>query len=175
MTLHFSPEGGGETLSFTWTDPEGDGAPVVDAIPLPDRTNHGHHDTKTYNLDVELWNALESPPVDVGADVEDAADEYQLFFTGSAVEGPATGTNTGAVIAHNYADSDSGGLPLGLSNTVDTLAWGSGELIVTLRHMASEDGAPVKVVDLAEDVADNGFDAIGGETDLQVTFDIEVE
>jgi hypothetical protein len=79
------------------------------------------------------------------------------------------------VIAHNYADSDSGGLPLGLSNTVDTLAWGSGELIVTLRHMPSEDGEPIKVVDLAEDVADNGFDAIGGETDLQVTFDIEVE
>ena len=91
LTLHFTPVNGGETLSFGWTAPEGeDGEAEVDSIPLPDRTDHHHHDTQAYNLEVELWNDQADPEVNVGSEVEDAAEEYQFFFTGSAVEGPAT-------------------------------------------------------------------------------------
>jgi len=172
LILNFTPATGGDPLSFSWTAPEGDGEAVVDPIPLPDRTDHNHHDTQAYTLDVELWNDEGDPAL---ADIEDAADEFQLFFTGSAVEGPATGPNSEAVIVHEYDDSDSTGLPVGLENTVETLAWGSGLLTVTLQHMPPQDGDSVKVAALAEDVARDGFDAIGGESALQVSFEIEVE
>ena len=175
LILNFRPVSGSETLSFGWTASKGDDEVEVDSIPLPDRTDHHHHDTQAYNLEVELWNDHADPVVDVGSEVEDAAEEYQLFFTGSAVEGPATGSNAGAVIAHDYLDSDSEGLPLGLENRVDTLAWGAGLLTVTLRHLPSQDGQEIKNSSLADDVANDGFDAIGGETAIQVTFEIEVE
>ena len=66
-------------------------------------------------------------------------------------------------------------MPLGLANTISTLDWGAGELTVTLRHLPPENGESVKVDGLADDVAGDGFSAIGGENDIQVTFNIVVE
>lgn len=175
LILNFTPDNGGETLSFAWSDPEGDGNPVVDDILLSDASDHDHHDAMSYTLDVEIWNELEDPAEDVTVEIAELADEHQLFFTGSAVDGPATGANDSAIIEHAYEDSDSQGLPLGLSNSVSTLDWGSGELTVTLRHLPSENGEPVKVDGLADDVASGGFSAIGGDNDIQVTFNIVVE
>ena len=174
LMLHFTPVNGGETLSFRWTTPEDD-APVVDDIPLPDRTNHGHHDRQSYTLNVEMWNEQDTPATDMAQVVADNGVDYQIFFTGSAVDGPATADNSDAVIRHIYDDVDANGYPLGLNNTIDTMAWGAGELTVTLRHMPPEDDSTLKAANLAEDVAENGFDAIGGETVLQATFDIDVE
>ena len=174
LQLNFTPVNGGETLSFGWTLPD-DGAPVVDDIPLPDRTNHGHHDKQSYTLNVEMWNEQDTPATDMAQVVTEEGVDYQVFFTGSAVEGPATADNSDAVIRHTYDDVDANGYPLGLNNTIDTMAWGAGELTVTLRHMPAEDAGTVKDVNLAEDVAENGFDAIGGETVLQATFEIDVK
>ena len=98
-----------------------------------------------------------------------------MFLTGSGVEGPATGTNASAVVAHEYADSDADGLPIGLDNTIATLGIGAGELTLTLRHLPEENGEPVKVDGMADDVAANGFGAIGGDNDVQVTFNIDVQ
>lgn len=175
LILNFTPASGGETLSFAWSDPENDGDPIVDDILLPDASDHDHHDAETYTLDIEVWNELEDPAEDVTLEIAELDDEHQFFFTGSAVEGPATGTNSEAIIEHAYADSDADGLPVGLTNTITTLDWGSGELTVTLRHMPPESGEPVKVEGLADDVASGGFSAIGGDNDIQVTFNIEVE
>ena len=132
LILNFTPEGGGDTLSFAWADPEGDGDPIVDDIVLPDASDHSHHDALSYMLDVEVWNEMEDPAEDVTIDIDELAEEHQFFFTGSAVEGPATGANGDAIIAHEYADSDADGVPVGLSNSIQTLDWGSGELTVTL-------------------------------------------
>ncbi|MBJ93192.1 MAG: hypothetical protein CMP23_01815 [Rickettsiales bacterium] len=175
LGLHFTPEGGGDALSFFWRDSQGESAPLVDQIPLPDGSNHGHHDTQNYILEIEAWNDLEEPPRDVTLDIQEASEEFQFFFTGSGVEGPATGDNSGAVISHAYADTDAGGLPLGLSNTVSTLDWGSGELTVTLRHLLDGDGHSVKEDGLVGDVAAGSFASIAGENKLQVTFDLEVQ
>lgn len=174
LVLTFTPTGGGESLSFTWSDPEDDGDPVVDDIVLPSGSEDGPHVALAYALDIALWNDLEDPAEDVTPEIEEGAEEHQLFFTGSAVEGPATGDNAAAVLAHAYADLDDNGLPIGLSNTVTTLARGTGALTVTLRHLPPEDGAAVKVSGLADDVAGGGFGAIGGDTDVQVTFAVEV-
>ncbi|MED5372070.1 MAG: hypothetical protein VX899_13715 [Myxococcota bacterium] len=175
MVLNFTPTDGGETLSFTWADPEADGSPVADDILLPDGSDHDHHDAQSYTLDIVLYNELEDPMEDVTPEIEELPDEHQFFFTGSAVESDATGANADAIISHEYGDQDPEGLPIGLTNSVDTLAWGSGELIVTLRHMAYEEDAPTKTEGLAEDVAAGGFASIPGDNDIQATFNIEVE
>ena len=175
LSLNFTPTNGGESLTFLWSDPEGDGDPIVDEIPLPDASNHNHHDAQSYTLDIEVWNDLEDPPRDIAAEIEEAGEEFQFFFTGSAVEGPATENNAEAILSHQYADSDSSGLPLGLRNDVSTLSWGSGQLTVTLRHIPPTDGQALKTEDLASEIAEGGFDSVDGENDLQVTFEVEVE
>lgn len=175
LVLKFTPEGGGDTLSFTWADPEADGSPVADDILLPDGSDHDHHDAQVYTVDIEVWNELEDPAEEVTPEIEELPDEHQFFFTGSAVESAATGANDAAVFSQDYADSDPDGMPIGLSSTVETLAWGSGELIVTLRHLPYEDGTPTKTEGLAEDVAAGGFASIPGDNDIQATFNIDVE
>jgi hypothetical protein len=166
VILNFTDDAAGTTESFEWADPEDDGDPVIDAILLTDGSS--------YTLDVELWNELEDPAEDVTSEIGDEADEHQFFFTGSAVQGPATGTNDEAIVEHSY-DDDDGVLPLGLENSVTTLGMGSGEFVVTLRHLPEENGAAVKVAGLAEDVAAGGFGSIGGANDIQVTFDLTVQ
>jgi len=167
VVLNFTPVDGGETLTFMASDPENDGDPIVDDIRLPDLGG--------YALDLEVWNELEDPVEDVTPEVDDLASEHQFFFTGSAVESPATGTNTLAVIEQTYADTDADGLPVGLANSVTTLGQGSGTFVVTLRHMPAENDTPVKTGGLAQIVATDGFGAIGGGSDAEVTFNLDVE
>lgn len=166
VVLTFTPDGGGSALTFTWADPEDDGGPVIDDVVLP---------SGAYTLDVAFLNELEEPAEDITEEVADEADQHQVFFTGSGVEGPATGLNASAVITHAYADTDVDGLPVGLENDIETVQAGTGELTVTLRHVPPEDGAAVKVEGLAEAVADGGFGSIGGDNDAQVTFPVEVQ
>jgi hypothetical protein len=167
VALTFTPSGGGSALRFAWADPESDGSPVIDAIVLADADD--------YDVTVAFLNELEDPAEDITEEVADESDQHQVFFTGSSVEGPATGDNAAAVVTQAYADKDVNGLPVGLENTFTTDAAGSGELTVTLRHMPLESGNAVKVAGVAEDVADGGFGSIGGDNDVQVTFDLTVE
>lgn len=166
VVLTLAPSAGGPDLTFTWTDPENDGSPVIDDVVLP---------SGAYTMSLQFLNGLEDPPEDLTPEIDDEADQHQVFFTGSGVEGPATGTNAAAVITQAYADTDAGGLPVGLSNDVTTVRTGTGELIVTLRHMPPENGEPVKTAGAAEAVASGGFGAIGGDDDAQVVFPIEVQ
>ncbi len=165
VTLTFTPDAGGSDLVFTWADPEDDGDPVIDDIVLP---------SGDYALSVGFLNELEDPAEDITEEIADEDDAHQVFFTGSGIEGPATGTNASAVITHSYADADANGNPVGLDNDISTIAAGTGELLVTLRHMPPEDGNDVKTSTAAEDVASGGFAAIGGDNDAEVTFPIEV-
>ena len=166
VALTFTPDGGGSSLVFEFDDPDGDGgnAPTVDTVELS---------AGRYTLTVVFENRLESPAEDITEEIEDEADEHQLFFIGSAVDGPAT-TNAGAPLVHSYGDQDADGLPIGLTNTIDA-SIGTGDLTLVLRHLPPFDGVPVKSGTLAEDVASGGLAAIGGSTDVQVTFSVAVQ
>jgi hypothetical protein len=167
VVLTFTPQSNdAEALVFTWTDAENDGSPVIDDIVLQNEAE--------YALTVAFLNELEEPAEDITPEIADEDDEHQVFFTGSAVQGPAS-TQTDAIVEHAYADQDANGLAVGLDNTMTSLQDGSGEFIVTLRHMPQESNSPVKTEGAAEDVADGGFAAIGGENDIQVTFPLAVE
>ena len=167
LVLTFTSQADGTSSEFRWADPESDGDPVIDDIIL--------QDTVSYDLTVGILNELEDPAEDVTPEIADEADEHQVFFTGSAVQGPSNSNNDSAVVEQAYADEDENGLPLGLTNSITTLGTGTGDFIVTFRHMPKEDGNAVKVEGLAGDVDSGGFESIGGANDISVTFTLNVE
>jgi hypothetical protein len=157
VTLTFAPEGGGASVTAAFDDPDGDGgaAPTVDPIELA---------AGGYTMTVKFENRLEDPAENITEEVEDESDQHQLFFRGTATDGPLT---------HAYADADENGLPIGLESTIDAVA-GDGELTVTLCHMPPVNDEPVKVAGLNDEFAGD-CTALGGETDAQVDFDVAVE
>lgn len=165
VRLTFTPDGGGDALTFAVADPENDGSPVIDDIALAAGT--------TYAMSVAFLNELEAPAEDITVEVSEESDEHQVFIFGSGVSGPATGDNADAVVTHAYADTDENGLPVGLSNTITATTAGAGELSVMLRHLPVENGTAQKVADLAAQLA--AGDTLPGEPDADVTFPLVVE
>ncbi len=165
VELHFIPEGGGEAIVATFDDPDGDGGdpPSVDAIALP---------PGEYALSLKFENRLEMPAEDITVEILDEGFEHQIFFTGSAVDGPAT-DNSGGALVLAYDDLDANQLPIGLQNSVRARE-GMGELIVTLRHLPPIGETLVKTSTIASELRESGFSGIGGESDVQVRFQVQV-
>ena len=166
VELTFTPASGGDDVVATWSDPELDGSPVVDAITL--------EDGESYTVSVRFLNELEEPVEDVTIEIADEAPEHQIFFTGTAVEGPSNTPTAAAVIDQSYEDSDADGFPLGLSHTCNAIATGSGVLTVTMRHMPPVNDTPVKTGTLADDVNSGSISDLPGSTDVSVDFDLTV-
>ncbi|MEZ7887763.1 MAG: type 1 periplasmic binding fold superfamily protein, partial [Flavobacteriales bacterium] len=61
---------------------------------------------------------------------------------------------------------DEEGNPIGLSTVLTTGEMGSGTITVTLRHEPNKDAAGVSSGDIAN---------AGGETDIEVTFNVEIQ
>jgi len=162
VTLQLVPMGGGATVTASFNDADGDGgaAPTIDPLNLITAT--------TYAVTVRFLNALEDPPEEITEEVRDESDEHFLFFTGTAVNGPASNQPT-APLAHTYADMDANGLPIGLSNTFVTTP-GTGQLTVTLRHLPPVNDSAVKTADLPTQVKNSGFGSLPGTTDVSVNF-----
>ena len=167
VTLTFMPEGGGAAVTAAFDDPDGDGGadPTVDPINLADGT--------TYTMTVTFENGLEDPPENITQEISDESDQHMIFYTGTAVDGPAS-DQPGAPLLHSYDDEDANGLPIGLANTMMATA-GDGEMTVTLRHLPPLNDNAVKTADLASEVRDGGFSSIGGSTDAQVNFAVSVQ
>jgi hypothetical protein len=155
IRLTFTPPAGAPVVAV-WDDPDGDGGapPTIDAIALAAST--------TYALTIAFENGLESPPEDITQEIRDEGEDHQLFFTGDAP------------LAVTYADTDRNGLPIGLTTMVAASA-GTGDFIVTLRHMPPRDGQPVKTATSADQVATGGITAVGGDTDATGTFAVTVQ
>ena len=166
VTLTFTPASGGDAIVASWADPENNGSPVIDPISL---TNG-----ETYDVSVTFFNELEVPAEEMTAEVRDEDDEHQLFFTGDAVSGPAN-ESASAVVEQAYDDEDENGFPLGLANTFEAVAPGSGTIAVTLRHMPSVNGTTVKTATLADDVKAGSITALPGATDVSVDFNVTVQ
>jgi hypothetical protein len=166
VSLVFTPVAGGAPITVEFDDPDGDGGdpPTIDPVALA---------PGMYTVAVGFENRLENPPEIITEEVADESDVHQIFFTGTAVNGPAS-DQADAPLTHAYADTDANGLPIGLADSI-TAALGTGELTVTLRHMPPVNDVAVKSADVAAQVKAGGFAAIGGSTDAQVTFPVTVE
>lgn len=166
-TLTFTPTGGGAQVVVTATDPDGEGVQniTVDGpINLPPNT--------TFTLAIELLNGLVDvgqPGYDITAEVEEEGQEHQFFFgwTNDVFANPSGNGNldkgSDPVDYSGAANSkDIGGLNLGITTTWTSAASTlSGTFRVVLKHQPGTK-TPVS-------------DATVGETDLDLTFTINVQ
>ena len=140
-----TPDGGGNSVVLKFVDLDGDGGNP------PIITSDPLASTTSYTGTVELLNELVSPPGNITEEVIEEGEAHQLFYNVS---------DTGLQIGFN--DSDINGDPIGVETTVLTQQASVGTLTIVLRHFPKKpnDGT-------AEDA--------GGETDIQVTFDMIVQ
>jgi hypothetical protein len=109
----------------------------------------------TYTVTIELFNDLEGE--DITKEILEEADEHQFFFI-----------QTNSVFSTiEYLDQDKNGRPLGLRNRFVTRGTaGNGTLRIVLRH------EPNKA--LPDVIAGNIANA-GGDTDIDVTFNVTIQ
>jgi hypothetical protein len=150
MRVTLTPVGGGNDIVLESQDLDGDGpnAPTVTGGTLSQNT--------TYNATIVLLNETESPAENITTEVAAEAEEHQFFYT-------ASGINPTFTYAGN---NDADGNPVGINFTLESGAAGTGTITVTLRHEPNKD---------ATGVSDGNITNAGGETDIEVTFDITVQ
>lgn len=147
-----------DVVTAEWFDEDGDGGqnPTIEPIVIDA--------AKTYDLDIEFINTLETPPEDITEEVEEEADEHMIFFefTTDIFGNPSGDGNvssrSGAV---NYNDMDENGEPLGLSTTWSTDAAGQGTFRVILKHQP--------------DIKSSTSTAQDGETDVDITYTLIIQ
>ncbi len=138
------------TVEATFTDLDGPGG--TDPVLL----NPTLVANATYTVAVEFLNEQESPAEDITEEVEEEADEHQVFIV------PGTGLN----LTYAYDDEDGDGNPIGLRGIVTTGAASSGNLTLTLLHEPEKNAANVSSGDPTN---------ANGETDVSVTFTVTIQ
>tara|TARA_Y100000385_G_C13026540_1_gene608673 strand:+ start:186 stop:722 length:537 start_codon:yes stop_codon:yes gene_type:complete len=134
------------TLSYVDLDGDGGSAPVISVDSLESNT--------VYTGSLTLLNEIDSPAEDITAEIFDEADDHQFFFS-----------STGASV-FTYNDQDSDGNPVGLEFELTTASSGTENYSIILRH------EPVKT---AAGVSEGDITNAGGETDIEVVFEVVIK
>jgi hypothetical protein len=153
LDITFSPRGGGQSVTFSFSDPDGPGGnpPQVSTAPLRANT--------TYDARIELFfMAADGRTIlnNVTREIQDDAAAHQFFFI----------VNPQGLINQSYADTDRNNRPLGLRNTIVTGNAGSGNLRIVLRHNLDKAFPGLNI---------SNFQQAGGATDIDVNFDFSVQ
>jgi len=149
LELTLTPTGPDVVFSFQDLDGDGGNAPVIS-----DTTSiMANHD---YSASVRFLNEAESPAEDITVEVDDEGDEHQVFYQFS------NGLNATSA----YTDADANGMPIGLSSEIATGDASTGQMTITLRHEPSKSATGVSTGDITN---------AGGETDIEVTFDVAIQ
>ena len=140
----------GETVTLSFQDLDGDGGndPVVTGGTLTANTS--------YVGTAEFLNESVTPTDVITEEIEEEDEDHQLFFV------PGSSLNA----TFTYLDEDDNGNPLGLSSTLTTGAASSGQLTIILRHLPDK---------FADGVSSGDISNAGGETDIEVTFDVTIQ
>jgi hypothetical protein len=166
-TLTFTPSGGGTAVVVTATDPDGEGVQDL-AVDGPINLSKD----KTYVLTIGLINGLaepSDPEYDITSEVEEEGIEHQFFFswTNNVFSNPTgNGNIDNGSDEVNYTGGDNSidadNRSLGLTTTWSSAASiASGTFRVVLKHQP----------DLKSDTSDSNT----GETDLDITFTINIQ
>lgn len=149
VNYYLTPDNGGPTVTLTFQDLDGDGGnnPTISTSPLAANTN--------YTGRLEFLNEQESPAEDITEEISEEDLEHQIFFQAS--------NNS---ITVSYVDFDSDMNPIGLSSTLNTSVAGSTQLTIILRHEPDKSASGVSSGDITN---------AGGETDIEVTFDLTIQ
>ena len=145
-TLTVTLESGSDTVVMQYQDLDGDGPDAATVTVSGSLSNN-----TTYAGSIVLLNETESPAENITEEVEEEDDEHQFFYTVGA----------GLDVDTEYSNFDGDGNPLGTMFVLNTGITSSGGLTFTLRH---EPNKP-----------NTGLENAGGETDIEVTFDVTVE
>lgn len=138
-------EGTSNTAQATWKDADGDG-PLQPVI-----TGISLQAGKTYTGKMLLLDESKTPVDTISNEVEKEADVHQFFYT--AQEGVS------GKLTIEKLDKDNNNLPVGLQLKITTSTSGNGSLKVVLKHY---------------DGINKSTDEAVGETDVEVTFPVEV-
>lgn len=150
-TLEVKLVNGNSTITLLSKDADGDGpnAPVV--------TVSGSLIASTeYTGTIKLLNETENPAEDITLEVKEEADEHQFFYAA-----------TNDIATFTYDDKDGDNNPIGLKfkmTTTDVAK--TGKVTFTLRHEPNKSATGVSGGDITN---------AGGETDIEVSFDVEIE
>lgn len=150
-TLNYTltPTGSGTAITLSFKDLDGDGGAE------PTITGGILAANQTYTGTLELLNETESPAESISKEIEEEDEEHQFFFLSNI-----SGLNI------TYNDQDADGKPIGLSSTLTTGEAASGSITIILRHEPNKS---------ATDVAEGDSTNAGGETDIEVTFPVDVQ
>jgi hypothetical protein len=149
-TVKVTLTNGGTSVILQSKDLDGDGpnAPVVTVVGnLVANT--------TYVGSVQFLNESVNPADNITEEILAEDEDHQIFYQLSSGLGTIT-----------YTDNDSNNKPVGLGFTYQTNAVGTGNLIVTLRHLPSKS---------ATGVASGNIANAGGSTDAEVTFPVTIQ
>ncbi len=149
LTYTLTPSAGGTPIVFSFQDLDGDfgNQPTVSEDTLSSQT--------TYTGSIQLLNELESPAEDITLEVSAEANEHQFFFQSSTSD-----------LSVSYNDADGNSNPVGIITTLTTTTTGASTLTITLKHKPNKGALGVKDGDITN---------AGGETDIEVTFNVVVQ
>jgi hypothetical protein len=146
VTLTLLPNGGQGTVTLSFSDPDGDGG--NDPVFSTDGQLEAN---SSYRGQLSFANATGS----IDAEIIEEGIDHQAFYQ----------TTGGLAMTLTYLDSDQLQQPLGLMTDISTGVAGSGQLTITLRHEPTK-GPSVTI---------SRPDLAGGETDVEVIFDVTVQ
>lgn len=149
LTYQLTPQNGGDAVVLSFQDLDGDGgnAPVVSGGTLAVNT--------TYTGTVKVENGSVDPVENITEEVEAEAEEHQFFYVPSNLN-----------LTVDYTDTDADDNPIGIGTTLTTGEASTGTLKVVLRHEPNKS---------ADGVNQGNIGNAGGETDIEVDFDIVIE
>lgn len=114
---------------------------------------------KTYQLSIQLYNDIAKE--DMTEEIAHHGDEHQFYFLGSALVGNAS------FLQYTYADEDENGKPIGLRGLVTVNeSVNTGSFRVVLRHGLN------KAFSGADQPSFENYETAGGESDLDITFQV---
>lgn len=146
LNLELEADGSTKTLNFQDVDGDGGDAPVITTDTLAANT--------IYAGSITLFNESVDPREELTAEIFNEAEEHQFFFA-------TTGSSS-----FSYTDQDNNGNPVGLSFELTTGDAGSESYTIILRHL------PEKT---ALGVSNGEITNAGGETDIEIVFDVIIE
>ncbi|WP_460190200.1 type 1 periplasmic binding fold superfamily protein [Urechidicola sp. KH5] len=142
------PVGAGDTVTMTATDLDGEEGPNPPVYDVSGPLAAG----VSYSGTVEFWNTTEDPAEDITIEIGEEDDEHQVFYI----------PNGTLDVTVDYEDMDANNNPVGLDFTVNAGVVSDGTLNVVLRHEPNKPN-------------DGTLADAGGSTDIDVTFDVEVQ
>lgn len=143
------PKNGGATINLKSVDLDGDGpnTPIV--------TVSGSLSSNTsYSGTLKILNETENPADNITLEILEEDEDHQFFFL-----------FTNNIATTTYQDQDANGDPVGVQFDLLTGPAATGDFIITLRHQPNKGGNNVNNGEITN---------AGGETDVQVTFNLNI-